>query len=449
MSRTNHHRWSGGLSGTLLLATVGLLYGTPAPFVLAVVPLGYVVYGALSSYPEPSVTVERALEPTAPTPGTTVTVTLTVTNTGDRILPDVRVVDGVPRQFAVVDGTPRGCLSIPADESRTLTYAVMAKRGEYDFEATTVRARSLSGSRIRTTAIEAEGEGTLSCATDVERTPRHRATRSRTGTLPTDTGGSGLEFHSTREYRAGDPTNRIDWRRFARADELSTINFREERAVRLVLVVDARPPTRVEPQPGYPTGAELSAYAAERAYRTLTEAGHRVGVTVLGLDDVDLEDERFDDELPWVDPAAEGGSAAAVHELFDAVQRATDETGATATVEGDAPENVEPAEMHDPAEDGQRLVARLSPEAQVVVVTPLLDTEPVGLVETIQTHDVPVTVLSPDVVPGDSLGSRVTALRRDNTVTALRYRDVSVVDWPVDEPLDAAMDGALPRVLTG
>ncbi|MFW6017220.1 MAG: DUF58 domain-containing protein [Halapricum sp.] len=451
MTRHSHHRWSVGLAGTLLLVSVGLLYGSSAPFLLAVVPLSYVAYGAFSRYPEPTVEIERSLSPSAPTPGSTVEVTVTVTNSGDRTLPDLRVVDGVPDELAVTDGTPRAGLTTPAGESRAFTYAVMAKRGEYAFDSPVVRARSISGSRIVTTSVEPGGETTLSCSTTVDRTPLDRTAHRRTGTLPTDSGGPGLEFYSTREYRPGDPINRLDWRRLARTDELSTINFRQEQATRLIVVVDARPPARVAPRPGYPTGAGLAAYAGERVYEALLSGGHQVGVTVLGLDDADLS-ERGESELPWVEPPAEGGSAAAARALFEAA----------AGVERDASAIPDPAmRAAGPAQSDQavesngtvesdyaeRLLARLPPGAQVLLVSPLLDEEPLALTGTLRTHGVPVTLLSPDVTVSESPGGRVVAIRRQNTVTALQFRGVTVIEWPPDESLEVVLDRSLAGVI--
>lgn len=440
MTRHSHHRWSVGLIGTLLLVSVGLLYGSPATVPLAIVPLGYVVYGALSSYPDPTVEIERSLSPAAPTPGSTVEVTLTVTNAGDRTLPDVRAVDGVPAELAVVEGSPRGALAVPAGASRTLTYAVMGKRGDYEFDDPAVRMRSLSGSRIVTTTVEPDGERTVSCSAAVDRSPVQRTARSRTGTLPTDSGGPGLEFHSTREYQPGDPSSRIDWRRLAKTDELSTINFREERAARLLVIVDARPPNRIVPRPGYPTGAGLAAYAGERAYEALTAAGHQVGVAALGLADADLDTIHTGGAMPWVDPPSEGGSVAAARGLFDAVAETADE----ATT---APDPALRMSGSTGPDVGERLLARLPPDAQVLLVTPLVDDEPVALTGTLRTHGVPVTVLSPDVTPADSPGGRVSGIRRRNDVATLRLRGVTVVDWSLSEPLATALEASLPEVI--
>jgi len=467
VSRTRRHRFSVALSGALLAASVALLYATPSAFLLAIVPLGYVVYGSLTAYPDPEIEIERSLSPPAATPGSVVSVTLTVRNGGSRLLADARVVDGVPEGMAVVDGSPRACLSIPAGQHRTVTYDVMATRGDHDFTAAAVRVRSISGTRLVTHQQTASGAQTLSCSAAVERTPIRRSTRSQTGTLATDSGGSGLEFHSTREYRSGDPIRRIDWRRFARTDDLSTIDFREEHAARLVLVVDARPPTRRAANPGFPSGAELSGYAAERAYEALVDAGHQVCVTALGLDGDDLDAVPAVDGLPWVESPAGGGVDAAARELFAAVDRApsrpdrafatdgrgtvrTDEHAtadtadrATADTADRATADTDGRSMADPETTGWRLRRQLPADAEVLLVTPLLDYQPRALVESITTQGVGVTVLSPDVTATGRVGGRLAALQRDNRVRAIRARGTTVVDWVLAEPLDVALETAL------
>lgn len=429
MSRTVVHRYGRTLGATLSAVALGLAYAEPALFVLAVVPLGYVAAGALSRFPEPTLEVERSLSPAVPAPGAEVTVTLTVTNTGDRTLPDVRVVDGVPDGIAVADGPARGCLSLSPGESGTVTYSVVARRGVHAFEDPTVRCRSLTATRLVTTAVEAGGNERLRCETAVEDPPPARPTRSRAGSLPTDSGGPGLTFHSTREYRPGDPTSRIDWRRLARTDTLSTINFREQQSARVVLVVDARPPARVAPEPGHPTGAELAGYAAERAYDALTGAGHQAAVTALGVDS---------DRLPWVPASADGGSAAEARALFERVHEANG-GGVTPTVDG-------PIDPDPTVEAARTLTARLPPDAEVIYCSPLLDDHPVSVVEAVREQGYPVTVLSPDVTAATTPGGRLVAAARADRTTALSIRGVTVVDWDRTEDLDTVLLDSLPEV---
>ena len=134
------HRWSGGVAGIFLLVGVGFLWGNALLLAAAVVPLGYIVYGSLSRLPpDAALAVSRTVADGEPTPGEPVRVELTVANTGPAALTDVRVIDGVPAELTVVDGSPRACVSLRAGEQTTVTYAVMAKRGSYTFGDTAVR----------------------------------------------------------------------------------------------------------------------------------------------------------------------------------------------------------------------------------------------------------------------------------------------------------------------
>jgi len=428
MGRTVVHRYSGALGGSLLSVALGLAYATPALFVLALVPLGYVAAGALSRFPEPTLSVERSLSPAVPAPGETVTVTLSVENTSDRTLPDVRVVDGVPEELVVPEGVARGCLSLSPGETRSFSYELLARRGTHAFSEPTVRCRSLLATRLVTTTVEAGGERSLRCERTVEQSPPTRPSRSRIGSLPTDSGGSGIAFHSTREYRSGDPINRIDWRRLARTDELSTINFRRQQAARVVLAVDAYPSTRVAPEAGYPSGVELAAYAAERTYDSLTAAGHRVAVAALGLDE---------ETLPWV--PADDGTAADARRLFDRVQVPTAVAHTTAV---DGPVDPDPS-----GETARALLARLPPDAQVVYCSPLLSDRQVSVVEGLRERGYPVSVVSPDTTVSSSVGGRLTAVERADRIAALRARGVTVVDWELDRRLDDALTRSLRAVV--
>jgi len=450
-------RWSGGLAAALFLVSVSLLTAEPLLLAATAIPLGYVAYGALSRVPAGTdLQAARSVSDAQPTPGEPVEVELTLTNTGSSSLTDVRVIDGVPDELAVVDGSPRLCTSLRPNESATLSYAVMAKRGSYTFDAAAVRVRTLSASDAVTVDLPVAGDGTLTCSNTVSEVPMADATLPRAGTLPTDTGGSGLEFHSTRSYQPGDPVNRIDWRRYAKTDELTTIDYREEQAVRTVLVVDARPPTRVTPEPGFPTGAELSAYAAERLFDALSRTSVVASVCAVGLAPEDVPGGLGPDGLAWVD--ASGGHAAAhARQVFDSVGRAaarqseTDAAG-DATVSGDEPpgqpqvdnERVTTADggtVEDPAL--LTVLARLPPTAQVVVFSPAADDWPVSLVSSLAVRDYPTTLVSPSLARGDSLGAAVAGVERTARLQRAELSGATVIDWDLDSPIDVALRASL------
>jgi uncharacterized repeat protein (TIGR01451 family) len=476
MSYRRVKRWRIGLVATLALTGFGLLYARQTLIVAAAIPLAYVLYGTLSQVPDADFTVTRAFDVQDPSPGEAVGVTLTVENTGDATLTDCRIIDGVPEELAVTGGSPRACVAIPPGESAQLSYTVVAKRGEYDFAEPAVRLRSLAATERLTESHAVDGDETLSCANALRDAPLRDATLPRAGTMPTDTGGSGLEFYATRQYQPGDPMNRVDWRHYAKTGEFVTVQYRQEQAIRTVLVVDARPIGRVTPHPGYPTGAELCAYAGERLYDALSEAGVSTSVTAVGVEQDTLDGLIGPDGLPWVNPEASGYRASHVRTLFSGLQTVTDsgaETGsladllgrrtgsdrvatapepdAASTTPDDGSAPTEPAAM---APDGgldrrtRRLLARLPPNAQVVLCTPLLDDWPVGLARALSVRGYPLVVVSPDVAGADSLGQRIAETTRQLTLAAIERTGATTVGWNVDQPIDYALRRSLPHLLT-
>jgi uncharacterized repeat protein (TIGR01451 family) len=509
------------------MTTLGLLYAEHRLFAAAVVPLAYVAFGALSSLSGATTpSVERTFDPASPPPGAAVEVTLRVRNDGESALTDVRVIDGVPDELAVVEGSPRTALALRPGEEAEISYSVVAKRGDHEFDDPAVRVRTASATDRVTTAVEAEGETTLSCARSVSDPPFGQASPRRIGTHTTDSGGEGVEFHSTREYRPGDPLSRIDWRRFAKTGDLTTVQFREERAARTVVVVDARPVVRTTPSAGYPNGAELCAYAGERLYDALTAANVATSVTAVGLGEGDVPGGLPADALPWAASDARGSSARLV---FEAVGRAADRgdpdevpsDGAhEVPTEGSSGVSPDPAEADpepaaEPAattdgglSDGgdsrsehtpdanqndadeneyiskryehksktnrdisngdaaiRRLLARLPADAQVVLVSPVLDDWPASLARSLSVRGYDLAVLSPDVTGGslaggsstgsiddssserDSPGRTVAGTHRAIRLWDLRTTGATTVDWDVDEPLDLALERSLRTLL--
>jgi uncharacterized repeat protein (TIGR01451 family) len=442
-------RWRVPLVGALALVVVGLLTAEPFLLVATAVPLVYVAYGALSRVPaDASVAIERTVETTAPTPGEVVWVELAVTNDGPAALTDLRVVDGVPAELRVVEGSPRGCLSLSPGESATIRYALLAKRADYAFEAPSVRIRPLAATQVLRGTVAVQGATSLTVANAVSEVPLADATLPRAGTLPTDSGGSGLEFHATRDYQPGDPVSRIDWRRFAKTNTLTTVEYREEQAVRTILVVDARPVTRTTALAGYPTGAELSAYAAERLFDALRRANVVASVVAVGLSAADVPGGLDPDGFVWVDPGGRDTAERAA-QVFDGVQAATRTNGSAGDAAASSSDGSdEPASQ--PATDGgpetaaiTRLLARLPPTAQVVCCSPLLDEWPATLVARLRARGYPTTVVSPDVTQGGGLAQTVTGIERQTRLRQVELAGATRIDWTPDEPIDIALRASL------
>ena len=499
--RRHVKRWSVGLIATLALLGMGLLYADPVLLTAALIPLAYVLYGTLSRVPgEATLSISRSVEPGTPEPGEPVAVTLTVRNEDEQVLPDVRVIDGVPEELAVASGSARAGTPLSPGEREQVTYTVVAKRGEFSFEAPAVRIRSLAGGDRVTRSVPAGGDTEISCTNVRGEAPIQHSTINRQGSLSVDTGGPGQEFFATRQYKRGDPVNRIDWHHVAKTGEFITVQYRKEQSARTVVVVDARPLNRVTAAPGYPTGAQLSAYAGERLFEALSEAGVQTSVTALGVDPGDLDGLVGPDGLPWIDPQDEAGRRGRAAFLFHRLQTEAGRevgppslefpTALFADPEGDwtgggIPGGTPPGPagsavgargpgwdtdrypgaradggptgdgwQRQPPGDGEvdeqirRLLSRLPGSAQVVLCSPLLDNWPVSLGAALSMREYPLVVVSPDVVDAASPGQRLAAVARRSRLRALDRTGVDTVDWKTDSSIDNAVRLSLPHLLS-
>jgi len=96
----------------------------------------------------------------------------------------------------------------------------------------------------------------------------------------------------------------------------------------------------------------------------------------------------------------------------------------------------------------RRLVARLPPNAQVVVCTPLLDNWPVSLARALAARGHPQLFVSPDVLAGTSHGKRVGAIYRRLRLHALERAGANTVTWHPDQPIDYALRLSLPHLFS-
>ena len=402
-------RWRGVVAVPLLAGAAGALFANRALLLASVVGVVYAAYPRLTGLSEPDVEVDRSLD--ADGDGV-VEVTVTARNAGDRPLPELRLADGVPPSASVIDGSPRHATALRPGGTTSFSYTVQTRAPERlnapQFGPTTVVARDSSGATEAEMTVEHEADGDRSVAASI---PLRRRTRAETGRLASGEGGSGLEFHHVRRYRRGDPQSRIDWRRFARTGELSTVAFRRERAPSVAFCLDARPAAYRSNDDG-PHAVAAGVEAIRRLYAGLRKTNARAGLLVLGRDErlspgTGAEhDVRFREALSAVpdrSPAADGGV-------------------------GDG----SPAEL-------RRIGDRLAAETQVVFVTPTTDEFALEAALTFEAADHPVTVLSPDVTATGTLGERLATVERDRRLRSLRRSGVRVVDWDREESLERAV----------
>lgn len=412
----------------LVLVALGVFTSTTVLIAAAAIPLLFTVYGAVAWTPtvDERLAAERTITPEHPVPGQPVEVEVTVTNVGDRPIPDLRMLDGVPAELGVDAGSPRGGGVLRAGNQLRLHYTVIADRGTYEFGDLSLRARNVHGSRRLDTAIEPTGSTSFTCQVTVEDVPLPQETTPRVGQLATDTGGPGIEFYGTRNYRPGDPVKRIDWNQYAKTGELITIDYREQKAAHVAVIADSRASAHVAADTTQPTGATLSAYAATRTIEVLLGEGHHVSVGALGIEN----------------PQTDLGPPAWVQS-----DEPTQFQAHAATVLNEAATDVDsvPRNGQIVADGGnrtERLRSLVPAGAQVMLVTPLLEEYVPTLVEQLRADGHAVTVLSPDVTP-EGLSGRIVSLQRASRIEQVRLYGARVIDWSRNEELPLAISRAL------
>ncbi|GAB3671848.1 DUF58 domain-containing protein [Halopiger thermotolerans] len=425
MTGRHTKRWNLPLAVGFVACGVGVLFAEPTVLLLAVPPIVFAAYGYLApaptptSSPSPSLPLEldRSIDADNPLHGQPVTITTAVRNTGTRPIFDLRIVDGVPRLLSVADGSARHTAILGPGEETTFSYTVTAKHGVHRFEPASVLVRNIAG----TTEIEAtlDAETELACRPSLETLPIDPAVRRRAGATATAARASGLEFAAVREYRRGDPMNRIDWNRFARVGDLTTVQFRDDRSVSVVLCLDARAACYRAREAGEPHAVAYGTAAAHAVLEAINDHGIPVGLAVMR------------GEPAWVPPA--GGSR-----HVTTIRR---------TLQDREIVPVEPPDSNGRPADGsfedqiRTLRERIDRGVSVVLCTPLVDDLPVDVARTLASSGRSVTVLSPDVTTTRSLGTDLARVRRANRIDLLRRSGIDVIDWRPDRSLEAAIQG--------
>ncbi len=405
---TETHRWRGVIALSLAAGAAGLAVDRPTMLLLAVVGVVFAAYPRVLAEPTPQLSIERRLSNSTPRPGNEVTVTVTVTNEGG-FLPDVRIVDGVPALLSVSGGSPRRGTFFWPGRSVSFSYRIEAKHGKHPFEPATVVARDLSGAWEVETTVAADTE--IDCTAATINGPLRNQTLDQVGRIIARNGGSGIEFYRTREYRSGDPMHRIDWNRYARTGDLTTVEYREENAATVVLLVDARR-VAYRAATDEPHAVAYSVSAAEQLLASLHRDRNLVGLAGFGR------------ESCWLKPGAGRNHRAKARRLL-ATHRAFASTP--------------PTEEPDHDEQVEQLRMRLPDGAQVILLSPLSDDTIVETARRLDAYGHRVSVISPDVTGEESVGQRLAGVERENRLSALRKAGVPVVEWKPETPLAAAL----------
>lgn len=424
----------------ILVSAIGVFTGNRVVLLAAIAPVSYLLYGQLTALPALDVEICRTIDDTNPPPGSEVTVTLTVTNSGGSTVPKLQIVDGVPAELGVANGSPRRATALRPGESATVTYGVVAKRGTHEFGDTYLNGQGFSSTEQREEGQLATGTTEITCDAAVHDPVERELTHEHVGQVPTDDGGTGTEFYTIREHQHGDPVSRIDWNRYAREGKLTTVEFRERKGAPVVVLVDLRPEVDVARRAIDPPANQLSVYAARRLLDPLFTYGAETGVAF----DTGSRTELL--------PPARGADQKARTTLAFREAVATEWSNNTTTLTRRSGRRATSGHANNRAlADGDGTVQRtlesleehLPRRTNLILVSPFLDSFPRDVATYLQSFDHVVTVLSPDVTSRDTAGGQVESLDRDMRITRLRRTGVGVISWDPEQPLAEAITRTL------
>lgn len=422
-SSQDTHHWTGITGFALLALAVGIVTSQPSLLVASAVGVGLAGYARAVAPPRVGeLEITRSVGDETPEPGDEVVITVTVENTGDTVLPDLRLVDRIPPTMRVVDGSARLGTALRPGSTATFSYTVTVERGTHEWPLQ-VLSRDAAGD-VEREALFDVGPA-VRCAPDLETTtemPVRMLTSVYAGIVETDIGGEGLEFHATRDYHPDDPERRIDWNTYARNRELSTVEYRKEQAARVVLLFDAREAAYVSRDPGANHALDMAIDASFDVYASLHDQGHLVGVAA------------FDGIPCWLAPDTGTLHRERVRQLF------VDHPALSPLPPDLAAES--PGRYVDPMTHVRR---QLPANTQVVLFSPLTDEYAAEVVRRLDGAGHRVSVISPDPTTSRTLGQRITRLERAMHVREVREQGIRVVDWNPDDRLALELEHAARR----
>ncbi|ELZ79105.1 hypothetical protein C455_09478 [Haloferax larsenii JCM 13917] len=412
-------RTRGVAAAALGAAGLGIVTLRPALFLLTLFGITVYGYARAVSLPTQTVSVTRTVSETAPDPGQEIEITVSILNTGDETLADIRVVDGVPTGLAVSEGSPTFTTALRPGKEATFSYTVEAVAGVHAYDPALVVTRDVAGVKKRET-LHQSSETTITCQLQehpVSGGGLQRKTTVLPGQVRSRTKGAGVEFHSVREYRHGDPLSRIDWNRKAKTGEFTTVDFREPHLETILLVVDVRAEAYLEPATDCtkPVVRQSVTAAYSIASRLLADSTP-VGVTALSP------------RSCWLSPGTGDVHRRRLRELL---------LGESA-FSWDTPDS-----EFDASTRLREINQRVPLDTQILFISPLCDDEAREAARRLDAYGYAVSVLSPDPtaspVSTRTCGVGYASLRRQLRLKELRNAGLDVTDWDPSEPLSGVI----------
>lgn len=411
VSRSGRTQWV--TAAALIAGGLGVVTLQPALLLLALFGITVAGYTRVATPPSGAVEITRTISNSNPDPEQTIDVTVSIRNSSETTLADLRVIDGVPAGLTVTEGSPRFTTALRPGKKATFTYTLRAVSGIHEFDPLLVITRDVTGVQKRETLVDG-GSNEITClptASPELNLQLRPQTVIHPGQTQSTVEGSGLEFHSVREYRFGDPHSRINWKRKAKTGELTTIDFQKYRLTTVMVVIDARADAYLTSTDESDRPIIQRSLSATRCITTqLLSERIPVGVTALSP------------QSCWLSPSTGDAHRIRIHTTL----------AADPAFSWDIPES-----EYEVSTAVEELQQRLRKDTQILFVSPLCDDDAKHVAQRLDAHGYTVSVVSPDptelVAPDCALG--YASLTRQFRLSDLRSSGGPVFDWTPNQPL--------------
>ncbi|MCK5246669.1 DUF58 domain-containing protein, partial [Candidatus Bipolaricaulota bacterium] len=332
--------------------------------------------------------------------------------------PMILATDAIPNGMTCASGETYYQGPLDAEKPRDIIrYTLEGVSGVYQFSAIQALIWSPFGLAVTETAIDAPIE--LRLLPHYEKLGpvyiRPRRTSAFAGPIRSNLPGSGIEFYGCRTFTQGDDVRRINWRAYARTNELIICDYEQERITDVNLILDAR--VRAHAFVATHHTFEFATRATASLAASFCGQGNNVGLLVYG------------DVLNWVLP---GAGRSQVDRILDALSQAH------------LANKIAFKEL-------RQIPARLFPPySQLVLVSCNLDEDDIETLALLKRKGYSILFISINTLqleraslPNSNeteMAVRIANLRRTLYLGSLARYGVQVVDWNPDAPLGEALE---------
>lgn len=245
--------------------------------------LVYLIVGVLQIPGEMKLTAKRRIDRESFSAGEPVETRIIIENQGDS-LGNLYLADSSASSLEIVEGSACQRLSLSAGERAELIYTFKSTRGIFSWNTIHANASDPFGLFDLSMEIPAPGGVLVRPAPmQIRSLPLapYLTLRQTTGPVSARAAGSGTDFWGIREYRAGDPIRRLNWRMVARhPHKLFTNEYEREEIADFGFILDTR--RRTNSSEIEETLFEYSVSAVASLSEKILKDGNRVSLLAFG-----------------------------------------------------------------------------------------------------------------------------------------------------------------------